>query len=112
MSDTAEIGSVLGGLDGIVGDLEAFYRDLHAHPELSLQEHRTAEKAADHLRQAGFDVTAGVGGTGVVGLLAQRRGPDGDAAGGHGRPAGQGGHRAALRQRRGRHRQRGQRRCR
>ena len=72
MSDNAETGSALGGLDGIAGDLEAFYRDFHAHPELSLQDHRTAEKAAAQLRQAGFDVTSGVGGTGVVGLLAKR----------------------------------------
>lgn len=75
MSDSGEFRSVLGGLDGIADDLEAFYRDLHAHPELSLQEHRTAEKAADHLRQAGFEVTAGVGGTGVVGLLRNGDGP-------------------------------------
>ncbi len=75
MSDAGQIRSVLGGLDGIVGDLEAFYRDLHAHPELSLQEHRTAEKAAENLRRAGFEVTAGVGGTGVVGLLRNGEGP-------------------------------------
>ena len=75
MSDTGQIGSVLHGLDGILGDLEGFYRDLHAHPELSLQEHRTAEKAAAHLRRAGFEVTAGVGGTGVVGLLRNGAGP-------------------------------------
>ncbi|WP_410051034.1 amidohydrolase [Acidiferrimicrobium sp. IK] len=75
MSDNGKTGSVLGGLDGVVGDLEAFYRDLHAHPELSLQEHRTAGKAADQLRRAGFDVTTGVGGTGVVGLLRNGQGP-------------------------------------
>ncbi len=75
MSDTGTIKSVLGGLDDIASDLEAFYRDLHSHPELSLQEHRTAEKAADNLRQAGFEVTAGVGGTGVVGLLHNGDGP-------------------------------------
>ncbi|HLI23775.1 MAG TPA: amidohydrolase [Acidimicrobiales bacterium] len=56
-------------------DLEGFYRDLHAHPELSMQEHRTAAKAAAHLRRAGFEVTAGVGGTGVVGLLRNGAGP-------------------------------------
>ncbi len=75
MSDTSQIRSVLGRLDDILGDLEGFYRDLHAHPELSLREHRTAEKAAAHLRQAGFEVTAGVGGTGVVGLLHNGNGP-------------------------------------
>lgn len=48
------------------------YRDLHQHPELSFQETRTAAIAADHLARAGFEVTTGVGGTGVVGVL--RRG--------------------------------------
>jgi len=55
--------------------LEDLYRDLHAHPELSMQEHRTAAAAAAHLSTAGFDVTAGVGGTGVVGLLSNGEGP-------------------------------------
>jgi amidohydrolase len=75
MSGTGRFHSVLSGLDGIIGDLEGFYRDLHAHPELSLQEHRTAGKAADHLRQAGFQVTSGIGGTGVVGVLRNGDGP-------------------------------------
>lgn len=75
MSDGDETRSVLGGLEDIVADLEDFYRDLHAHPELSLQEHRTAAKAAGHLSQAGFEVTPGVGGTGVVGLLRNGEGP-------------------------------------
>ncbi len=47
MSDIGRVRSVLGGLDGIVDDLRAFYRDLPARPELSLQEHCTAEKAAE-----------------------------------------------------------------
>jgi len=49
--------------------LESVYQDLHAHPELSMQEARTAEIAAGWLEQAGFEVTRGVGGTGVVGVL-------------------------------------------
>ncbi|MGH3266704.1 MAG: amidohydrolase, partial [Trebonia sp.] len=75
MPDTGRIQSVLGGLDGIVPDLQALYRDLHAHPELSLQEYRTADKAAERLRHAGFEVTAGIGGTGVVGVLRNGAGP-------------------------------------
>src|SRR3954471_21165794 len=67
--------TVLGGLDGIMPGLDDLYRDVHAHPELSLQEHRTAEKAAERLQAAGYDVTAGIGGTGVVGLLANGEGP-------------------------------------
>ncbi|QKE85774.1 amidohydrolase [Arthrobacter sp. NEB 688] len=51
------------------------YRDLHAHPELSGQEVRTAALAATWLRENGFDVTEGVGGTGVLGLLRRGEGP-------------------------------------
>ncbi|MET8975586.1 amidohydrolase [Streptomyces sp. NPDC004539] len=49
--------------------LAEFYRDLHRHPELAFQEHRTAGKLAAGLRGAGYEVTEGVGGTGVVGVL-------------------------------------------
>ena len=53
----------------------AFYRDLHAHPELSGLESRTAERVAEVLQSAGYAVTTGVGGTGVVGLLVNGSGP-------------------------------------
>ncbi|WP_417215560.1 amidohydrolase [Arthrobacter sp.] len=56
-------------------DLEATYRDLHAHPELSFQEHRTAGIVAGHLRRLGLVVHEGIGGTGVVGVLANGAGP-------------------------------------
>jgi amidohydrolase len=56
-------------------DLAATYRDLHAHPELSFQEHRTAGIAAAHLTGLGFEVTTGIAGTGVVGVLANGAGP-------------------------------------
>ena len=59
----------------LLPDLEALYTDVHAHPELSLQETRTSGLAAARLRAAGFDVTTGVGGTGVVGLLRNGDGP-------------------------------------
>ncbi|MFF7237576.1 amidohydrolase [Streptomyces collinus] len=58
-----------------VPDLENFYRDLHRHPELSLREHRTAEKLAGRLRAAGFETAEGVGGTGVAGVLRSGDGP-------------------------------------
>ena len=54
---------------------EDLYRDLHQHPELSHQEHRTAAVVVNRLRQAGFAVTADVGGTGVVGILRNSEGP-------------------------------------
>jgi hippurate hydrolase len=56
-------------------DLEKLYIDIHAHPELSMQETRTAKLAADGLRARGFEVTTGVGKTGVVGLLRNGDGP-------------------------------------
>ncbi|CAM5489198.1 Amidohydrolase OS=Rhodanobacter lindaniclasticus OX=75310 GN=B1991_00400 PE=4 SV=1 [Rhodanobacter lindaniclasticus] len=62
-------------LQALLPQLEALYTDIHAHPELSMQETRTAGLAADHLRTAGFEVTTGVGGTGVVGLLRNGDGP-------------------------------------
>jgi amidohydrolase len=62
-------------LPRLLPDLEALYTDVHANPELSMQESRTAAIAAGHLRQAGFEVTTGVGNTGVVGLLRNGNGP-------------------------------------
>jgi amidohydrolase len=65
----------LGELQALLPDLEALYRDVHSHPELSMQETRTAGLAADRLRAAGYEVTTGVGKTGVVGLLHNGDGP-------------------------------------
>jgi amidohydrolase len=65
----------LRNLDALLPDLADLYKDVHSHPELSMQETRTAGLAADHLRAAGFEVTAGVGKTGVVGLLRNGEGP-------------------------------------
>src|SRR5690606_35028066 len=56
-------------LNALLPDLESLYKDVHAHPELSMQQTRTAGIAAERLRAAGYEVTSGVGGTGVVGLL-------------------------------------------
>ena len=63
------------GLAELLPDLEALYKDIHAHPELSMQETRTAGIAAERLRGARYDVTAGIGKTGVVGLLRNGDGP-------------------------------------
>ncbi len=51
------------------------YRDFHAHPELSLQETRSAAKMAEEARRLGFNVTTGVGGTGVVAVMENGPGP-------------------------------------
>jgi amidohydrolase len=71
----ASIESILANLDKIIPDLQAIYIDLHAHPELSTQEVRTANLAEERLRQAGFEVTNGIGKTGVVGVLQNGEGP-------------------------------------
>ncbi len=46
-------------------------RDLHRHPELAFDEHRTSERVAAQLRESGYEVTTGLGGTGVVGRLVR-----------------------------------------
>jgi amidohydrolase len=75
MSDRSASDSVLRGLHDAMDDLEALYKDIHSHPELSMQEKRTAGLAADRLKAASLEVTDGVGGTGVVGLLKNGDGP-------------------------------------
>jgi amidohydrolase len=66
---------ILVNLDKLLPELEAVYKDIHAHPELSMLETRTAGIAAQHLRASGFEVTTGVGKTGVVGILRNGDGP-------------------------------------
>src|SRR3954471_12365052 len=56
-------------------ELMNLYRDLHAHPELSMQETRSAARMAEEARRVGFTVTAGVGRTGVVAVLQNGPGP-------------------------------------
>ncbi len=55
--------------------LMALYRDLHASPELSMQEVKTAAKLAAEVKKLGFDVTTGVGKTGVVAVMKNGPGP-------------------------------------
>ncbi len=65
----------LANLPELLSSLEATYKDVHAHPELSMQEVRTAGLAATHLNENGYEVTTGVGKTGVVGVLRNGEGP-------------------------------------
>ncbi|CAM5209510.1 Hippurate hydrolase OS=Castellaniella defragrans OX=75697 GN=HNR28_000145 PE=4 SV=1 [Castellaniella defragrans] len=67
--ETTASDAVLKGFGTLASGLEALYKDVHAHPELSMQEERTSALAAEQLRSAGYEVTTGVGGTGVVGVL-------------------------------------------
>jgi len=56
-------------------ELMELYRDLHANPELSFEEHETAAKLAKRMRALGFEVTEGVGQTGVVSVMRNGEGP-------------------------------------
>jgi hippurate hydrolase len=62
-------------VNSIYPKVEQLYIDLHSHPELSLHETQTAAKMAEALRGLGYEVTTGVGGTGVVALLRNGSGP-------------------------------------
>lgn len=55
--------------------LMAIYRDLHQNPELSFQEFRSAKIMAEAARKAGFEVTEGVGKTGIVAVMRNGPGP-------------------------------------
>ena len=69
------VAAIRAEVDRLFPDLDALYLDLHRHPELSGKEVKTAVKVANQLRKAGFEVTTGVGGTGVVGVLRNGAGP-------------------------------------
>ncbi|MDP4575072.1 amidohydrolase [Qipengyuania sp. G39] len=56
-------------------ELMELYRDLHANPELSFEEHDTAAKLAQRMKALGFEVTEGVGRTGVVSVMRNGEGP-------------------------------------
>jgi amidohydrolase len=62
-------------LDKDYPSIEALYQDLHRNPELAFNEHQTAKKLAERVKALGFEVTTGVGGTGVVAILKNGPGP-------------------------------------
>lgn len=64
MSDT------IADLEDLIAPLVSFRRDLHAHPELAYEEHRTAGKIEAALRALELDIHTGIGGTGLVANLA------------------------------------------
>lgn len=66
--------TVLAGLEAELPWVRDVYQDLHRHPELSLEEHRTAQLIAEKLTTFGYEVTH-LGGTGVVGVLPNGEGP-------------------------------------
>ncbi len=71
--------TILAGLDAARPWLEDLYRDLHAHPELSMDEHETAARVVREVRAMqggeGLEVVTGVGGTGVAVVVPNGEGP-------------------------------------
>ena len=59
----------------LIAKLEALYKDIHQHPELSMQEVRTAKIVADAMQDFGYEVTPKVGVTGVVSVMKNGAGP-------------------------------------
>lgn len=55
--------------------LESIYQELHANPELSLQEVHTSARLAEELEKLGIPVTKNIGGYGIVGVLSNGEGP-------------------------------------
>jgi amidohydrolase len=71
----ADLAGVKQRVDAETTSLVALYKQLHAHPELALQEEKTAGRLAKELRQSGFEVAEKFGGTGVVAVLKNGSGP-------------------------------------
>jgi hippurate hydrolase len=69
----ADLSSLRPAIDAVVQreypSLEQLYISIHRHPELSLLETQTAAKLAGEFKAIGFDVTTGVGGTGIVAVM-------------------------------------------
>ncbi len=65
---------LLQALRARAGEFISLRRDIHQHPELAFDEHRTAALVADKLEGWGYRVTRGIGGTGVVGTLVRGQG--------------------------------------
>jgi len=66
--------TILDRMRGISDEFEQLRRDIHRHPELGFEEHRTSDLVARCLEQWGYQVTRGLGGTGLVGQLRRGNG--------------------------------------
>ena len=66
---------VLAAIEPEVKSLDALYKYIHSHPELSYEEEKTAARMAKELKTLGFEVTTNVGGHGIVGVLKNGDGP-------------------------------------
>ena len=61
--------------DDYASNLEGLFKHLHQNPELSFREFETSKRLASELRNLGITVTENVGGTGIVGMLRNGKGP-------------------------------------
>lgn len=68
-------GAVGAQVDASLETIQALYRQLHQAPELPFQEHKTSARLAEALEGLCYEVTRGVGGTGVVAMLRNGEGP-------------------------------------
>ena len=73
-AETTTVHPVLQALAAGRDEFTAIRRDIHRHPELGFEEHRTSERVATLLESWGYRVTRGLGGTGVVGQLQRGSG--------------------------------------
>jgi hippurate hydrolase len=62
-------------INAVYPEVESLYFDLHKNPELAMHEQQTAAKLADRVKAMGYEVTTGVGGTGIVAVLRNGKGP-------------------------------------
>ena len=74
-SVAADKAAIAAELDKGYPRLDALYKDIHQNPELGFQETATAAKLAKEMRALGFEVTEGVGKTGLVAIYRNGRGP-------------------------------------
>lgn len=74
-SQTAWTTPTTAEVDAIYPDIEALYIDLHQNPELAFQEAQTAAKLAARVKALGYEVTTGVGQTGIVAVMRNGPGP-------------------------------------
>ncbi len=61
--------NIISQLDACKDEMTTWRRDIHAHPELAFEEHRTARIVAEKLASFGMEIETGIAGTGVVGIL-------------------------------------------
>src|ERR1700743_479058 len=74
--DVAKLKASIGtSVEADYPKLETLYKDLHAHPEVTFQEVKTAAKLAVEMRALGFEVTEKVGKTGLVAIYKNGEGP-------------------------------------